>query len=229
MIYGILPPNTTSNRSSPSQSCGNEFFIHKKLPSATATATTTINPFEEQVVKQIEQVYHQTQQSFTSSTSSSSSESFDWSSSYYLKPEQIPDSHLSMTLANQILFTGKAILLLQQYQSSSSNANATAKGRGLNMKHSTGSGGNIIAYLSQGLSAYFEDLQDISFGANKKKHHSKYHKNPKKQQQQQRKQLQGRLLQGKVRRGGGSKTGLESIAEEEDEEEEEEDDTLIRC
>jgi hypothetical protein len=50
----------------------------------------------------------------SSSSASSDSDSFDWASTYVLKMENLPETHITPGLASKVLFAGKAVMLLQR-------------------------------------------------------------------------------------------------------------------
>ena len=76
---------------------------------------------------------------------------FEWSSSYLLRLERLPNSHISPSLAHMILFTGKAILLLQQSQS---YQQMVKKEEPLVQPGSSSMRGSVFHYLSQGSTSY---------------------------------------------------------------------------
>ena len=72
--------------------------------------------------------HHYRPHSLSSSSSSSSSSSFDWINSYQLRLDYIPSSHISPRIATKIMFSGKAIKLLQQQSISVSTPNNHSSG-----------------------------------------------------------------------------------------------------
>jgi hypothetical protein len=93
----------------------------------------------------------------TSSSSSSSSSKFEWSSSYFLSYDRLPDSHISPSLASKILFTGKAILMLKQSKGSENITSSYHRG-GMETAVGGSNDGNrsVFQYLSQGYSFHSE-------------------------------------------------------------------------
>jgi hypothetical protein len=106
-----------------------EFFIQAKeaqqnqyddpsLGSTSTTASFSSTSFscathaEQRMIQRL----LQTKNSRESGSSGPEQAAFEWSSSYFLRLERLPDSHISAQLATKILFAGKAVLMLQQSQ-----------------------------------------------------------------------------------------------------------------
>ncbi len=90
---------------------------------------------------------------------------FEWSSGFLLRLERLPDSHITPNLASKILFTGKAVLLLQR---SLSDQQHTKDHRGRQENEGDmGSGNSLFRYLSQGHSFHHtsqrEKEDDLAF------------------------------------------------------------------
>jgi hypothetical protein len=93
MIYGDL------------EDPGNEFFIFKRL--------TTDHSTDERDSSIYGEVLHK-----ITNNNATIDEIFDWNSSYILRLEYLPESHVSPRTASKIMFAGKAVKLLKSTNSS---------------------------------------------------------------------------------------------------------------
>ena len=183
---------------------GLEFFIQSKLSSTNqsdyrnidSTTTTTANSSTVLGDRVLESLYHAkkitqnminttiTDKSTTSSTTFSSTtttgtgNSFDWTSSYSLALEMIPESHISARIAGKILFAGKAVKLLQSsgilWRNYTTTSTSTTAGSSSNGSDSTGatsaregySHNEAYRYLSSGGNHSFSSTEHTSTNSN---------------------------------------------------------------
>ena len=100
MIYGDL------------EDPGDEFFIFKRV--------TTEHGTDERDSSIYGEVLHKLANNnvFDEASNSNNKELFDWNSSYILRLEYLPESHVSPRTASKIMFAGKAVKLLKSSNSS---------------------------------------------------------------------------------------------------------------
>ncbi len=107
MIYGDL------------EDPGNEFFIFKRL--------TTEHGTDERDSSIYSEVLHKLANNnvFDEASNNNNKELFDWNSSYILRLEYLPESHVSPRTASKIMFAGKAVKLLKSSNSSNNEKVST--------------------------------------------------------------------------------------------------------
>lgn len=146
MIFGSLHDETQ------------EFFIQMKNQSNVMMAsnqTTSNTTLEQRILyrlaqaKSISTTIHD-HQSSSSLLYHDTDSSFDWITSYLLRYEMIPESHISPALASKILFAGKANLLLQQSSQKTSNSSTTATTNNNSTENISQTHSSAFLYLSKG-------------------------------------------------------------------------------
>lgn len=129
-----------------------EFFVQMRrdlAPTSAAAEFGNMNLTKEQRIimrlAEAEKESNKSAQQSSASSSSSSSSMFDWYSTFSLRIENIPDSHITPAIASKVIFAGKAAKLLQ---SSALNTQGLTK----EMKEN-----EAFAYLSRGSDLYNDD------------------------------------------------------------------------
>ena len=130
--------------------------------------------------------------SSSSSSSSLSSSSFDWINSYQLRLDYIPSSHISPRIATKIMFSGKAIKLLQQQSISISTPNNYSSGSSSTYNENVfGLNNDAYKYLSK----------------SNDKLHIDYQQHKQQQQQQQQQQHNKKKIRSKSQNNDGNDDG----------------------
>lgn len=117
---------------------GNEFFIYEKASSGQESKVASIvadrsgsdaQPgIHDEVMGKLMRAVGISSNNMSSQSSSSSSsrgKGFDWNTSYALRLEYVPETHVSPRMASKILFVGKAVRLLKSSASKGASKGAS--------------------------------------------------------------------------------------------------------
>lgn len=114
MIFGDLQDEAKEFFIQAKDSNSNHDDIQLALAGSSSSSTSLLSASNAEQ-RMIQKLLH-TKNSRENGSTSSEQQSFEWSSSYFLRLERLPNSHVSAGLASKILFAGKAVLMLQQSQ-----------------------------------------------------------------------------------------------------------------
>lgn len=138
-----------------------EFFIQRKTTPQTNTSNEEHLTAEQRILSQLAQAKLHTDQtgSYRShNRTQANGDNFNWYTTFSLRLENIPDSHISSSLASKIIFAGKAAKLLQTtpiHQSHHHSRRSHSQANGANNKS------EAFEYLSRGNDFDFaSDIQD---------------------------------------------------------------------
>lgn len=107
MVFGELQDNSS------------EFFIQSLDSSSSSTSTSFRADTEEEEGDLLTRVTQQLYRASHASSGQSLPSSFDWTTSFSLRFNTLPESHVTPRMASQIMFAGKAVHLLMAGTSTS--------------------------------------------------------------------------------------------------------------